>query len=179
MEDNSPDPEVRRIIHTFKDDRIVRYFSGVSEENRYATARYATLINIAYPRTTGKYITYLVDDDRYYPMVWLSTVTQGAPIANNGIKQQVFTLTLHVVQSGSVQQDEDEDVTMYNETLAIANGLISKLYKTFDDDNNSFNQLQSGTLTQMFRTQDSVHIGWQFTITINTVWQDDCCADFE
>lgn len=67
MEDNSPDPEVRRIIHSFKDDRIVRYFSGVSEENRYATARYATLINIAYPRTTGKYITYLVDDDRYYP----------------------------------------------------------------------------------------------------------------
>jgi hypothetical protein len=119
------------------------------------------------------------DDDRYYPMVWLSTVTQGAPIANNGIKQQVFTLTLHVVQSGSVQQNADEDVTMYNETLAIANGLISKLYKTFDDDNNSFNQLQSGTLTQMFRTQDSVHIGWQFTITINTVWQDDCCADFE
>jgi len=119
------------------------------------------------------------DDNRYYPMVWLSTVTQGAPIANNGIKQQVFTLTLHVVQSGSVQQDTNEDVTMYNETLSIANGLISKLYKIYDTDNDSFDQLQAGTLTQMFRTQDSVHIGWQFTVTINTVWQDDCCADFE
>lgn len=119
------------------------------------------------------------DDDRYYPMVWLSTVTQGAPIAPSGIKQQTFTLTLHVVQSGSIEQNEEQDLALYDETLAIANGLISKLYKTLDDDNDSVSQVQAGTLTQMFRTQDSVHIGWQFTLTINTVWQDDCCADFE
>jgi spore maturation protein CgeD len=67
MEDNSPDPEIRRIIHEFKDPRITRYFSGVSDETRYATARYATLINIAFPRTTGDYVTYLVDDDKYFP----------------------------------------------------------------------------------------------------------------
>lgn len=67
MEDNSPDPTVRKIIDTYNDPRIFKYFSGVSEEERYASARYATLINIAFPMTTGNYVTYLVDDDKYYP----------------------------------------------------------------------------------------------------------------
>jgi spore maturation protein CgeD len=65
MEDNSPDPAVLEIIDSYTDPRIFKYFSKISEQDRYKTARYATLINNAFPMTSGKYITYLVDDDKY------------------------------------------------------------------------------------------------------------------
>lgn len=68
MEDNSPDPKVREIMESYNDSRIIKYFSGVAEEDRYKTARYATLINIAVREfATGDYITYLTDDDFFYP----------------------------------------------------------------------------------------------------------------
>lgn len=68
MEDNSPNPEVKEILSEYNDPRIVKYFSNVSEEERYLTARYATLANIAVSTiASGDYITYLTDDDFYYP----------------------------------------------------------------------------------------------------------------
>lgn len=68
MEDNSPNPEVMEIIMSYKDDRIRVFNSGVQESERYKTARYATLINVAvFNFATGEYITYLTDDDFYYP----------------------------------------------------------------------------------------------------------------
>lgn len=66
MEDNSPNKEVIDIINSYNDSRIIKYFSGIGEDERYLTARYATLINIGFRLTTGEYITYLVDDDVYY-----------------------------------------------------------------------------------------------------------------
>jgi len=69
MEDNSPLPEVREIIESyFPNDKIKVFYSDVTEEERYKTARYATLINYAvYNMCSGDYITYLTDDDFYYP----------------------------------------------------------------------------------------------------------------
>ena len=68
MEDNSPNPEVKEILDTYTDPRIKKFFSNVSEKDRYQTARYATLINLAVKHfVTGDYITYLTDDDYYYP----------------------------------------------------------------------------------------------------------------
>lgn len=68
MEDNSPDPAVREIIESYHDERIKVYYSGVGEADRYKTNRYATLINKAVKSmSTGEYITYLCDDDYYYP----------------------------------------------------------------------------------------------------------------
>lgn len=67
MEDNSPDKKVIDIINSYNDNRIIKYFSQVSEEDRYKTARYATLINMGFQFSTGQYITYLVDDDKYFP----------------------------------------------------------------------------------------------------------------
>lgn len=67
MEDNSPDIKVKQILDSYDDERIIKHFSNISEKDRYKTARYATLINEAFPMTNGKYITYLVDDDKYFP----------------------------------------------------------------------------------------------------------------
>lgn len=67
MEDNSPNKQVIDILNSYNDPRIIKHFSNITEDQRYLTARYATLINEAFPMTSGEYITYLVDDDKYYP----------------------------------------------------------------------------------------------------------------
>lgn len=67
MDDNSSDVKTREIINSYSDERIIKVFGNVSEEHRFQTARYATLINEGFPLASGDYITYLVDDDKYYP----------------------------------------------------------------------------------------------------------------
>ena len=67
MDDNSSDVLTKEIINSYYDDRIIKVFGNVSEEDRFKTARYATLINEAFPISSGDLITYLVDDDLYYP----------------------------------------------------------------------------------------------------------------
>ena len=68
MDDNSSNIEIKNVIYDFKtDSRINFYQSDASYEDRVATARYITLINKAYSWARGKYITYLTDDDDYFP----------------------------------------------------------------------------------------------------------------
>lgn len=68
LDDNSPDPKVGEIIDSYTDPRIIKHNSYVSDEDRYKTARYATMINWGvHNLASGKYITYLVDDDFYMP----------------------------------------------------------------------------------------------------------------
>lgn len=68
LDDNSPNPKVREIMESYDDPRIIRWYSDINEIDRYKTARYATLINFGvYNFSSGDYITYLVDDDVYYP----------------------------------------------------------------------------------------------------------------
>lgn len=70
MEDNSPDSRVKSILendYSFH-PKIKIHYSNTAEENRFKTARYATLINEGIRNhSSGKYITYLVDDDYYFP----------------------------------------------------------------------------------------------------------------
>ncbi|MFA9556927.1 glycosyltransferase family 2 protein [Evansella sp. AB-rgal1] len=56
---------VRKLVK--KDSRIKLIQSGVSDEDRNKTVRYATCINLAIPHITGDLVTYLTDDDIYYP----------------------------------------------------------------------------------------------------------------
>ncbi len=50
-----------------KDPRITLIQTGVSPEDRPKTTRYATCINMALQKITGDLVTYLTDDDIYYP----------------------------------------------------------------------------------------------------------------
>jgi spore maturation protein CgeD len=68
MDDNSPNPNLRSIVAKYMVDRRINFYqSNVTLEERALTCRYATMINQAYPWTTGDYISYLTDDDDYYP----------------------------------------------------------------------------------------------------------------
>jgi glycosyltransferase involved in cell wall biosynthesis len=69
-DDNSSDPDVLRILEIFSENdshiRVVN--SNVEEKNRYVAARYAVMINHAINHMAeGEYISYLPDDDVYYP----------------------------------------------------------------------------------------------------------------
>jgi len=69
LEDNSPNQEVKNILEQYSsNEKIKIYYSDVTEEDRYKTARYATLINHGVRNmSSGEYISYLTDDDFYYP----------------------------------------------------------------------------------------------------------------
>lgn len=67
MDDNSQ-KETVEIIKRYVNHPGIYYFnSHIQETERYKTTRYATLINDAIPKTKGKYITYLTDDNIFLP----------------------------------------------------------------------------------------------------------------
>ncbi|AIE59823.1 glycosyltransferase family 2 protein [Bacillus methanolicus] len=67
MDDNSNN-ETTQIIKRYLGDPRIQYFnSNIKDNERFKTARYATLINEAIPKTQGKYITYLTDDNIFLP----------------------------------------------------------------------------------------------------------------
>lgn len=67
MDDASND-ETTKVIESFLEDERIHFFnSKIEDGNRYKTTRYATLINEAIPKTTGKYLSYLTDDTIYVP----------------------------------------------------------------------------------------------------------------
>jgi glycosyltransferase involved in cell wall biosynthesis len=67
MDDGSKDPAVETILSSVNDPRatVIRYDPSVEE--RRASCRYATLINLGAAQTTGEHITYLCGDDYYLP----------------------------------------------------------------------------------------------------------------
>lgn len=68
MDDNSDSPEQLEVLTKYWNaPGVIIYKSNVKKEDRKATARYATLINKALDMAQGEYITYLCDDDYYYP----------------------------------------------------------------------------------------------------------------
>jgi spore maturation protein CgeD len=68
LDDNSGDTAVQSIYQWYWNHPKVRiYKDNVQEENRRATTRYATLINIGLRLARGEYISYLCDDDYYLP----------------------------------------------------------------------------------------------------------------
>jgi spore maturation protein CgeD len=67
MDDNSPGSDVDTLLGKYQDDRILYFKSNVADEDRSKTCRYATNINLALKLCKGEYISYLTDDDSYYP----------------------------------------------------------------------------------------------------------------
>lgn len=68
VDDNSNQETVDIILEFVnKDSRIHLLQSHVKPEDRGKTTRYATCINMAIPKLTGNLVTYLTDDDYYFP----------------------------------------------------------------------------------------------------------------
>jgi hypothetical protein len=116
------------------------------------------------------------DDNLSYPLCWMLPPTVQNNIAPNGTQLQGWNFTLRIVQSSSLEATRAEDDELFNETFNIAQGLVRKLYDTFQD--NTLEAIQVGQLSQLFRTQDSVHVGWSIPITISSYTANDCCNLF-
>lgn len=67
--DDHSNRDTQEVLRAYASDdpRIQIIQSGVGEQDRRKTARYATCINMAIPFITGDLVTYLTDDDIYYP----------------------------------------------------------------------------------------------------------------
>lgn len=117
------------------------------------------------------------DDNRAYPLVWMLPPAVANSFAPNGLQLQGWTFTLMVLQSSRMDATREQDDVLFNETFNIAQGLTRKLYDTFQD--NTTETIQVGQMTQVFRKQDSVHIGWNVPVTINSVTDAECCNLFE
>ena len=68
VDDNSND-ETKAVLSAIVayEPRCTVIHSGVMHEERAKTTRYATCINLAIPKLTGDLVSYLTDDDIYYP----------------------------------------------------------------------------------------------------------------
>ncbi|CAB4219556.1 hypothetical protein UFOVP1615_36 [uncultured Caudovirales phage] len=116
------------------------------------------------------------DDNLSYPLCWMLPPTVQNNIAPNGTQLQGWSFTIRIVQSSSLEATRSEDDELFNETFNIAQGLVRKLYNDFQD--NTTETIQVGQLSQLFRTQDSVHVGWNVPITINSFTDNNCCELF-
>lgn len=117
------------------------------------------------------------DDNLSYPLCWMLPPTVQNNIAPNGTQLQGWNFTIRIVQSSSLEASRADDDELFNETFNIAQGLVRKLYDTFQD--NTLESIQVGQLSQLFRTQDSVHVGWNVPITINSFTDNNCCELFD
>jgi spore maturation protein CgeD len=68
LDDNSPGPAAWDMLcAACQDPRVVLYRSNVQPGERAARVRYAVLANTGLALACGEYVTYLCDDDLYYP----------------------------------------------------------------------------------------------------------------
>jgi glycosyltransferase involved in cell wall biosynthesis len=68
LDDNSPDRCHQEILAGYWDAPQIRiYKDNVQPADRYTLVRYAVLANIGLKLARGHYITYLCDDDLYFP----------------------------------------------------------------------------------------------------------------
>lgn len=81
LDDNSSDPGVPQLLASlWNEPRIVVVKSDVTAQDRPRRTRYATMINMGLAVARGEYVTYLCDDDLYYPTrleVMLAVAEQG------------------------------------------------------------------------------------------------------
>lgn len=68
LDDNSGNEGVTQVLSRhWANPQVIIYKARTSEAERPRTTRYATLINIGLRLASGTYVTYLTDDDLYFP----------------------------------------------------------------------------------------------------------------
>lgn len=76
VDDNSNEQTIQVLRSLVsKDSRLRLIQSDVKGQDRHKTVRYASCINLAIPHIKGDLVTYLTDDDIYYPQRFRRMVT--------------------------------------------------------------------------------------------------------
>lgn len=121
MDDHS-NKETRKVISSFLGDDRIHYFNSyIAQEDRLKTTRYATLINEAIQKTSGKYISYLTDDTIYLP---------------NRLQEMVDYLegnpTIDIVYSAQLVKIVDDHLNEKAEFTRPANDILQKASNIVD-----------------------------------------------
>lgn len=103
IDDNSND-ETREVLTNIAshEPRCTVIHSGVLQEDRVKTTRYATCINLAIPLLTGDLVSYLTDDDIYYPErfeVMVNVFNSRSDVFVVYGSQRVIVLNQHYITS--------------------------------------------------------------------------------
>jgi spore maturation protein CgeD len=115
MDDNSNNATTQIIKRYLSDPRIQYFNSNIKDNERYKTTRYATLINEAIPKTKGKYITYLTDDNIFLPERFEMMV--------NYLNQHP---NIDIVYSEQHVKYFDNNLNLYSEGVRQAPGILNQ-----------------------------------------------------
>jgi spore maturation protein CgeD len=121
MDDHSKEETVNLIKGFLNDNRIQYDNSQIQDDKRHETTRYATLINEAIPKTSGKYLSYLTDDNLYLPDRFKKMV--DILRANSHIE---------IVYSQQLVKWLDHDDRLENEMVRLTKGILSDIGESID-----------------------------------------------
>jgi spore maturation protein CgeD len=114
--DDASNEETQDVIQRYLADSRIQYFnSHIKNEDRHKTTRYATLINEALSKGTGKYISYLTDDTTYMP--------HRLEVMTNVFEQ---TPSIDVVYSKQQVKMVDENLNIVSEKIRNTKGVLLK-----------------------------------------------------
>jgi len=108
------------------------------------------------------------------PLVWIvtpMTVNNSFAGASADFFNEGYNVRLRVVTSESLVTDEAAATVVYNENKILIDTIIQQFRDTEDL------EIQNYSLTQLFKVQDDVFIGWEATFTLVSYLEpDDCCS---
>ncbi len=135
MEDNSPNPEVKEILREYESHpKMQVHYHDTSDEERFETTRYATLINEAVRQhSSGSLITYIGDDDFFY---------------NYRLKDMIDSIIEYEV-----------DVVYGSQHFCDVNGNVSGYRKTRGILSNAWDKVDHNSVLHTRRSFDAVD-GW-------------------
>lgn len=118
-------------------------------------------------------------DHRNYPLVWVNQALQQSVLTSpNNILIKTYSITIQFLQTISLTTKREQSDKIYNDLEQIAMGFIGKLVREFDT--NGTDGISFSSLNQIYKQQDSIHIGWTLAMTIVSDYSiDHCCSLFE
>lgn len=112
------------------------------------------------------------DEGKKYPLVWLITpITVNNANASSEIYREAYNIRLRVVESLRSDDSVDTVSDTYNTTKIIADAVIQQFRDT------DVLEVQNYNMTQLFKSGDDIHSGWDITFTLVSYLEpDECCS---
>ncbi len=128
---------------------------------------------------TGTFNELNANDSRDYPLVWLNQpVNKSITLGANNLVLATYNVTLQFLQSESLTILRESADKTFNDLEKIATAFIGKIISDFDT--GGTDSITVTGMNQVYKKQDSIHVGWSVGFSITTDHSlDYCCSLFE
>lgn len=111
----------------------------------------------------------LNEEQKQYPLCWLFPPTIANSFENDDVYREAWNIRLRFVTSTN-SHGESLDEDNFTITKILADAILSQFRDTSELSIESYN------LSQIYRTADDIHIGWEATfLLVAFVEPDECC----